>query len=107
MLVRGQIKLSGCPDLSDVRSMSRVLESFGCKAAREGRELIALATQMGLHLQLCQQLIPKPGKEVNRFLLLFSREIAKPTWLESVICTENGEYHESYCQMVAPFYLKL
>lgn len=40
MLVRGQIKLSGCPDLSDVRSMSRVLESFGCKAAREGRELI-------------------------------------------------------------------
>ena len=73
----------------------------------EGRELIALAAQMGLHLQLCQQLIPKPGKEVNRFLLLFSREIAKPTWLESIICTENGEYHESYRQMVAPFYLKL
>ena len=40
MLVRGQIKLLGCPDLSDVRSMSRVLESFGCKAEREGRELI-------------------------------------------------------------------
>ena len=37
MLVRGQIKLSGCPDLSDVRSMSRVLESFGCKAAGADR----------------------------------------------------------------------
>ena len=73
----------------------------------EGRELIALAAQMGLHLQICQQLIPKPEREVNRFLLLFSREKSKPLWLESVICTENNEYHESYRQMVAPFYLKL
>ena len=40
MLVRGQVKLSGCPDLSDVRSMSRALESFGCEVRREGRELL-------------------------------------------------------------------
>lgn len=73
----------------------------------EGRELIELAAQMGLYLLLCQQLIPREGRDANRFLLLFCREKCQQSWCESIIYTDNNEYHESYRQLVAPFYLKL
>lgn len=73
----------------------------------EGQALIPMAAQMGLYLQHGQQLIPKPDKEVNRFLLLFGRESIGELWGELIICTENGDYAEAYAGMVSPFYLKL
>lgn len=39
VLVRQPVVFSGCPDLSDVRNMLRLLESLGCSARREGAEL--------------------------------------------------------------------
>ena len=39
VLVRQPVVFSGCPDLSDVRNMLRLLSSLGCSARREGAEL--------------------------------------------------------------------
>ena len=40
MLVKGPVRLSGCPHLADIANMLRLLESLGCRTAREGMDLI-------------------------------------------------------------------
>lgn len=40
MLIREPVRLTGCPDLADIRNMMRLLDSLGCRTAREGMDLI-------------------------------------------------------------------
>lgn len=39
VLIREPVKLTGCPDLSDVSNMLRLLESLGCRTSRRGADL--------------------------------------------------------------------
>ncbi|MCL2540486.1 MAG: UDP-N-acetylglucosamine 1-carboxyvinyltransferase [Firmicutes bacterium] len=40
LLSSGQVVLHKCPDYTDIASMCRIIESLGCKAAKNGRDLI-------------------------------------------------------------------
>lgn len=50
VLVRQPVHLSGCPDLSDVRNMLRLLESLGCSTRRQGTELYIDASDAQEHV---------------------------------------------------------
>ncbi len=39
VLLKEPVRLTGCPDLADVRNMLKLLESLGCRTAREGMDL--------------------------------------------------------------------
>ena len=73
----------------------------------QARELIWIAEQMDLFLLESQQLIPVPGKEPNRILLLLSRERSSCKFGELIVSTDGKNYSEIYGGMVREFYLKL
>jgi tRNA1Val (adenine37-N6)-methyltransferase len=73
----------------------------------EAERFMDLAAQSGLGVELGQRLIPRPGKDSNRFLLLLSRCNGRNIANDIVICSESGDYSDIYGGMVRDFYLKL
>jgi len=70
-------------------------------------QVMQLAEQLGLGVELAQRLIPNPKKEPNRFLLLLSRGNGRIFGDDLVICSDDGSYSDIYGEMVCDFYLKL
>ena len=70
-------------------------------------QVMLLAEQLGLGVELAQRLIPTPQKEPNRFLLLLNRGNGQVFGDDIVICSTDGSYSDIYGEMVRDFYLKL
>lgn len=70
-------------------------------------QVMLLAEQSGLGVELAQRLIPTAKKEPNRFLLLLSRGNGRLFADDIVICSDDGSYSDIYGEMVRDFYLKL
>lgn len=73
----------------------------------EAEQFQCWSAQHGWNLALGQRLIPRPGKEPNRFLMLMSRNKNRHIGEDVVICADNGRYSDIYSRYVAPFYLAL
>jgi tRNA1Val (adenine37-N6)-methyltransferase len=70
-------------------------------------QVMLLAEQSGLGVELAQRLIPTTKKEPNRFLLLLGRGNGRAFADDIVICSDDGSYADIYGEMVRDFYLKL
>lgn len=70
-------------------------------------QVMLLAEQSGLGVELAQRLIPTTKKEPNRFLLLLGRCNGRVFADDIVICSDDGSYADIYGEMVRDFYLKL
>lgn len=94
-----------------LQSAARLLAPAGRLALvmpkEEGERCCALAAQYGLHCLQIDRVRSTPSKEVNRLLMLFSRECVGIECNEICIHSASGSYSERYIQLTSAFYLKM
>lgn len=73
----------------------------------EGERLRDIAARYDLHCACDEIVVGKEGKEANRVLLLFSRELITTKQGQIVIHSADGRYCERYIQLTSSFYLKM